>query len=352
MGSETASQRPRFFEHIPHTGRWKSDVIIDRKSWPKDRPWIVGISLVSGLACIGYGAEWVAESTLPGGSSRCGFLYGLAGGLIILFELLLWPRKNVRSWRIGSAQTWLRAHVWLGLLAVPLVLMHARLFWIGGLFNWTLMILFVAVIASGIWGLALQQFLPRMLMENVPSETIYDQIAHVAAKECLETDRLVRAMCEVRAAGSGSEPHPGEDDDVTDDDEEFAVVTGFRSMTGIQGKVIETVPIYGVIPGTQMLSDRYFSVVRPYLQAGCKGGSALSRPLETAKLFVDLRAGCPAQAAIVIDHLESVCALRRQFDLQIRLHHWLHGWLLIHVPLSVALGVLLAIHVPVALMYW
>ena len=73
---------------------------------------------------------------------------------------------------------------------------------------------------------------------------------------------------------------------------------------------------------------------------------------DSTNRYVDLRAGCPAQAAIVIDHLESVCALRRQFDLQIRLHHWLHGWLLIHVPLSVALGVLLAIHVPVALMYW
>jgi hypothetical protein len=47
-----------------------------------------------------------------------------------------------------------------------------------------------------------------------------------------------------------------------------------------------------------------------------------------------------------------VCENRRQFDLQARIHGWLHGWLLVHVPVSVVLGLLLLIHVPVALWYW
>lgn len=110
-------------------------MIIGGRTWPKDRRWIVAITLTALAAAAWYVAEWRELGRLPGGSSRVGLACGIAGGAIILFELLLWPRKRVRSWRLGSAQSWLRAHVWLGLLAVPLVLLHARLLFIGGLLN-------------------------------------------------------------------------------------------------------------------------------------------------------------------------------------------------------------------------
>ena len=54
----------------------------------------------------------------------------------------------------------------------------------------------------------------------------------------------------------------------------------------------------------------------------------------------------------MIARLEQACEHRRQYDLQAVLHDRLHAWLLVHVPLSAALGVLLAVHVPVALWYW
>ncbi|MEI6240881.1 MAG: hypothetical protein WCR51_10860 [Planctomycetia bacterium] len=344
-------------------------MIIGGKTWPQDRKWVIAISAVSLLAVVAYVAEWAAEGRLPGGSSRTGFLYGVVGGLIILFELLLWPRKRVRSWRIGSAQFWLRAHVWLGLLSVPLVVMHARLFFIGGLMNQALMCAFVIVIASGIWGLVLQQYLPKILLEQVPAETIYDQIEHVAAQQCADADKLVRALCEPVPDRPGAETttvaghEPGrpvehheqaQHGQHAEDEEqaEYALVTGFRSMTGIQGKVLETVPIYSVIPGTQEISRRFFTELRPYLLAGAAGGSPLAGPLESARFFEALRAASPAAAGGLIDQLRQACENRRQFDLQARIHGWLHGWLLVHVPVSVVLGVLLLIHVPVALWYW
>ncbi len=337
-------------------------MIIGGKTWPQDRKWIIAIFAMSVLAMVAYAAEWSATGRLPGGSSRSGFLYGIAGGLIILFELLLWPRKRVRSWRIGSAQLWLRAHVWLGLFSVPLVLMHGRLFFIGGLMNQALMVSFVIVIASGIWGLVLQQYLPRLLLEQVPAETIYEQIEHVAAQQCADAEKIVRAICEPASdqpgdeawAGVGHESgghHEAAPQD-TDDVAEYAVVTGFRAMTGIQGKVLETVPIYSVIPGTREISRRFFKDLRPYLLEGAAGGSPLARPLESARFFESLRAASPAAATSLIDQLRLVSDNRRQFDLQARIHRWLHGWLLVHVPVSVVLGVLLVIHVPVALWYW
>ena len=335
-------------------------MIIGGKTWPQDRKWVIGIVVVSVLAVIAYAVEWFAVGTVPGGSSHTGFLYGIAGGLIIVFELLLWPRKYVRSWRLGSAQTWLRAHVWLGLLSVPLVVMHARLFCIGGLLNVALMWTFVIVIGSGVWGLVLQQILPKLLLKHVPAETIYDQIEHVAAQQAADAEKLVRAFCEPVAEQSDRDQSDHEsgaaaggfESDGHDEEADYAVVTGFRSMTGIQGKVLETVPIYSVIPGTREIARRFHEQIRPYLLAGAAGGSPLAGRLESVQFFTALRADAPAAAGDLVNQLEQLCENRRQFDLQSRLHGWLHGWLLVHVPVSVALGILLAIHVPVALWYW
>lgn len=316
-------------------------MIIGGRTWPRDRPWLIGITVAAALAASWYAVEWVGSGRLPGGSSRPGLVFGILGGLIILFELLLWPRKRVRSWRLGSAQTWLRAHVWLGLLCLPLVLMHARLLVIGGLFNIALMAAFLVVIASGIWGLWLQQFLPGMLLDEVPAETIREQIDHVAAREAADVGRLVRAVCE-----------PLGESEADDGGEEFAVVTGFRAMTGIQGRVVETLPVYSMIPGSREISRRFRDEIRPFLLAGAAGGSLLAGRRQSEAFFAALRAGSPADAGGVIDRLEQACEHRRQFDLQARLHDRLHGWLLVHVPLSIVLGVLLAAHVPIALWYW
>lgn len=321
-------------------------MIIGGRTWPRDRPWVTGIVIATAAAVAWYGVDWANTGRLPGGSSRPGLVFGIIGGLIIAFELLLWPRRRVRSWRLGSAQAWLRAHVWLGLLSLPLVLMHARLLVIGGLLNVALMALFLVVIVSGVWGLVLQQFIPRTLLDEVPAETIREQIQHVAARECADIERLVRAVCEPTGAGE----HAAADGE--DSGDEFAVVTGFRAMTGIQGRVLETLPVYTVIPGTREIARRFRAEVRPYLLAGRAGGTPLAGRREADAFFAALRAAAPAEAGDVIGRLERACEHRRQYDLQATLHDRLHAWLLVHVPLSVALGALLVVHVPVALWYW
>jgi hypothetical protein len=52
-----------------------------------------------------------------------------------------------------------------------------------------------------------------------------------------------------------------------------------------------------------------------------------------------------------IDDLENICEEKRQLDKQSRLHKILHGWLLVHVPLSYALILLGAWHAIVALRF-
>ena len=88
-----------------------------------------------------YGVCSIGKSRWPGGSSPVGLLLGVLGSLIMLFEFLLWPRKKVRAWRIGAARAWMRAHIWLGFLTVPLIVLHSG-FSLGGQLSSLLMILF------------------------------------------------------------------------------------------------------------------------------------------------------------------------------------------------------------------
>ncbi|MBI3693809.1 MAG: hypothetical protein HY238_03075 [Acidobacteria bacterium] len=59
----------------------------------------------------------------------------------------------------------------------------------------------------------------------------------------------------------------------------------------------------------------------------------------------------PVAAHDVLHDLESICEERRQLGVQVRLHHWLHGWLFVHIPLSMGFLVLTAIHAVMSLRY-
>ena len=52
-----------------------------------------------------------------------------------------------------------------------------------------------------------------------------------------------------------------------------------------------------------------------------------------------------------VDEIQAWCDERRMLDLQIKLHHWLHGWLFVHVPLAVVLLVLGIAHAVMSLYY-
>jgi hypothetical protein len=53
----------------------------------------------------------------------------------------------------------------------------------------------------------------------------------------------------------------------------------------------------------------------------------------------------------MVKDLESICEEARQLERQEKLHHLLHGWLLIHIPLSYALLLLSAVHAVMTLRY-
>jgi hypothetical protein len=308
-------------------------VIIDRTH----RTW-AAVCLVL-LVAAGAGYVVYARTSLggPSGGSWMGLAYGFAGYGLMLFAGALGLRARRPTWRLGRAETWLRGHIWLALLAYPLILFHGG-FGLGGPLTLVLMILFTVVTVSGIVGVLLQQVLPRTLMDRVPLETVYEELDHVSEQLSVEASVLVLSATDpeqvVAAVAAATPGRRGSPD-------------ARRRQLGKPMTMLLRVPP----PEASQLKEFYEREVRPYLASGGGRGRLLAAPAKAAVVFGHLRTRLPPDLHPVVDDLEAICEERRQLRLQRRLHHWLHGWLLVHVPLSVTLLVLSLVHAVIALRY-
>ena len=101
----------------------------------------------------------------PRGGSAIGLTFGIVGFAFMIFAALLGARKRVPTWRLGRAQTWMRGHLWLGLLSLPLILFHGG-FHFGGMLTRVLMWLLIVTVGSGLFGATLQHYVPRMMTDG------------------------------------------------------------------------------------------------------------------------------------------------------------------------------------------
>ena len=265
----------------------------------------------------------------PSGGSGAGLFFGILGLSFMVIAGLLAARKKVRVWRIGSAQLWMRLHIWLSLLAVPCIWFHSG-FHLGGALTTTLMIFFYVVIGSGIFGLVLQQFLPAMMTQRVPLETIHFQIDHVV--QGLSTDAY-----EIVASVTGALAEAAEEQKLLTAEEDLVKKTpGFWKQVARQ-RAAETPD-----PRSEELKSFYLSSVRPYLK---------SKGRQTAPDFRSMMLRVPEEWTGKLEKLQAMCEEARQLGVQQRLHAILHNWLFLHAPLSFAMFVLAGFHAVLALRY-
>jgi hypothetical protein len=105
------------------------------------------------------------------------------------------------------------------------------------------------------------------------------------------------------------------------------------------------------VPESRALRETYLRDIRPFLDSRDTPNGVLGTSSRAATLFRNLRTTLPTPLQDTVTELEGICDERRQLADQKRLHHVLHGWLLVHVPLSMALLLLGAVHAVIALRY-
>ncbi len=296
------------------------------------RRWMIWTAVLLIIAAGLYVVYAAAEPGGPTGGSWQGMAFGIVGSGLMLYAGLLAVRKKVpRRRRLGTAQTWLRGHIWLGLLSVPMILFHSA-FRFGGALETALLILLTLIVLSGVLGLAMQNYLPRQMKISVPAEAFYEEIPSACAALRRSADEAVGKACGglLRAASSslvavGAKTHGDEPDA---DDAQAA------------------------------LRDFYMEVVRPFLDVNLPDGRDGVTPLrsmaseaQAAAMFDQLRVRLPGEFHDAIDRLSGICDERRQLARQLKIYHFLHGWLFVHIPLSVVLLVLGLLHAVTAVYY-
>ncbi len=280
--------------------------------------WFLITALIAAAALGFY--LWLYTATPGGltGGSTVGLWYGIAGSLLMVYAGLLSGLRKVPSWWwIGARKTWLRGHLWLGTLSLVFILCHSGFHW-GGPLELALWIVFLLTLATGFFGLLLQQFMPRWLTTRLEREAPYEQIPHICQVLRRRADELAGKIMGAQMEGTQTNI--------------------FSSQVGI---------------GAKLQFQKFYSRhVRPFLLEGDIRSALLANALEAEQAFKRLRA-LPGLAddEDELVQLQSLCDERRDLPEQEHLHHWLHAWLMLHIPLSVALLVLGVAHVVAALYY-
>src|SRR6266403_5407563 len=158
------------------------------------RGWTIASLGIFAAALLVYLFETWSSPNGPRGGSAIGLIFGVVGFGFMIFAAALGARKRVPTWRLGRAKAWMRGHLWLGLLSLPLILFHGG-FHFGGTLTRVLMWLLIVTVASGVYGALLQNFIPKKMTVDIPLETIYDEISHVRRLLREEADRTVESIC-------------------------------------------------------------------------------------------------------------------------------------------------------------
>lgn len=236
----------------------------------------------------------------PRAGSAWGLAYGTLATLLLVAVSLLAVRRRTVRWGLGRTQTWVQLHVYGGTLFLLLVLMHSGFRWPGGTVERWLLVLSLWVAGSGLVGVLLRKWLPRVLSSALTTEVLYERIPELAATLRRRAEELAREA-----------PAPVRD-------------LHRRSLAPL------------------LAAPRF----RWIYFADVTGGIA-HRLRELDYLAERL----PAGEREVLDDLRSVVLTKLELDVHFTLQRPLRWWLYGHVPPSLALLALVAVHLVTVLYY-
>ena len=214
----------------------------------------------------------------------------------------------------------------------------------GGALTSVLMWLLLITVVSGLVGAALQHFVPRVMTTDVKLETIYDEIGNVQKLLREEADGSVESLCGPLGVGKSAKEDVQRAGGFGATRVRPAIATGGAVATAAETVVLSE-------EDCAPLRKFYLDEMRPFLERPKEHRGRLRDADKAHGAFAGLQTLMPAAAHETLQDLEDICDEARQLLRQEQLHHLLHGWLLVHIPLSLALILLGAVHAVMALRY-
>jgi hypothetical protein len=281
--------------------------------------WSLGLVATSGILYATQGSFQPAN-----GGTWQGYVLGTIGAMLIVWLMLLGVRKRSYSSSLGSVAGWTSAHVYLGTALLIVATLHSA-----GQLGWNVhsfaYILMCAVIFSGFYGIHTYVNYPHSITNNRSGSSRAALFA-----ELFKLDRRGREL------GAKSP-----------DDINIAVRSAIE-RTAIGGGIY-----------AQLVGKDQSLFIRPSESHDPAGGRPISNR-DQQPIIDYIAARIPktnkiAETELLQELLEIFCrrqAVLRRESHDIRLSGRIRVWLLIHIPLSIALLVALFIHIITTFIYW
>ncbi len=268
-------------------------------------------SLVVAGALVASYVVYARGSPFTHGGTPEGLAYGVAAALLVVVLALFGVRKRAYRSKLGTLEGWLQAHVYLGLLVLLVALFHTG-FRFADRVAVAAFVVLAVVVVSGAVGAALYTTLPRLLTEVESNLT--------TAETSEQLNRLAASMARLASGRS-------------------------RAFEGVYRELLADSTPRG-LAGWKLLFGRVPGAARAVERAGAgAGGGRWGRLLAT----VPPEEQQPLRQLLVTARQHRELLLR--FAYQERYKNLLDAWLWVHLPLSVALLVLIAAHVVAALYF-
>jgi len=258
------------------------------------------------------------------GGTWQGYVLGTIGALLIVWLTFLGVRKRSYSSNLGTVQGWTSAHVYLGSVLLVVATLHSA-----GQLGWNVhslaYVLMCLVIFSGFYGIYTYINFPQEITANRSGSTRAGLFA-----ELFSLDNRGR---QVGAKGP---------DDIN------VAVRSAIDRTAIGGSIY-----------AQLLGKDQSRFIRP----SGSGDSSAGKPVSNRdqQPVIDLiaerlpKTNKIAETESLQELLGIFCrrqAVLRRISRDIRLRGQIRVWLLIHIPISIALIFALAIHIVTTFIYW
>lgn len=255
----------------------------------------------------------------PNGGTWQGYVLGTIGALLIVWLALLGIRKRRYSSTAGTVPAWTSAHVYLGTALLVVATLHSagQLGWNVHSLSYVLMFL---VIVSGFFGIYAYINYPQAMAANRSNASREELFAELFGLDNRGRELATRAPEDISVA-----------------------VTSAIERTAIGGGIYS------------QLLGRDQSLFVPPASGGKPASNRDQQPV--IDLIADRipQASKVAEAELLEQLLEVFCrrqAVLRRIAYDIRLRGRLRFWLLIHVPITVALLIALTVHIVTTFVYW
>ena len=255
----------------------------------------------------------------PNGGTWQGYVLGTVGALLIVWLALLGIRKRSYGSTVGTVPGWTSAHVYLGTALLVVATLHSA-----GQLGWNVhslsYVLMFIVIVSGFYGIHTYINYPQLMTANRTGASRADLFAELFELDGRGRELAAKAPDEINVA-----------------------VKSAIERTQIGGGIY-----------AQLIGKDQSLFVSP-------DGSGKPESNRDQQPVIDLiadrvpRTSKVAETELLEELLEIFCrrqAVLRRIAQDIRLHGRIRFWLLIHIPLTIALILSLIVHIVTTFIYW